>query len=54
MELYAKLLTSLIIKMIVLRRVNEMEEHMKKDYTIVLVDDEEEVRKRIISKIPGV
>ena len=25
---------------------------MKKDYTIVLVDDEEEVRKRIISKIP--
>ena len=52
MELYAKLLTSLIIKMIVLRRVNEMEEHMKKDYTIVLVDDEEEVRKRIISKIP--
>ena len=29
-----------------------MEEQMKKDYTIVLVDDEEEVRKRIISKIP--
>ena len=26
--------------------------NMKKDYTIVLVDDEEEVRKRIISKIP--
>lgn len=30
-----------------------MEEKMKKEYTIVLVDDEEEVRKRIISKIPS-
>ena len=30
-----------------------MDEQMKKDYTIVLVDDEEEVRKRIISKIPS-
>ena len=37
MELYAKLLTSLIIRMIALRRVNEMEEQMKKDYTIVMV-----------------
>ena len=32
--------------------MNEMDEQRKKDYTIVLVDDEEEVRKRIISKIP--
>lgn len=32
--------------------LSAMKDKMKKDYTIVLVDDEEEVRKRIISKIP--